>query len=112
AESVVGRWYSKAYIGEISEWGSGKMARAASGSNHSAARFKGAFCAARQTTCGVAGMAISSWPSASVIALITAGGEAMAPASPQPLMPSGFDGQTVSIVSIVYDGTSSARGMQ
>ena len=65
---------------------------------HSAARFSADFCAARQTTCGVAGMAMSSWPSASVIALITAGGEAIAPASPQPLMPSGFDGQAVSTV--------------
>ena len=34
---------------------------------HSAARFITVFCAARQTTCGVAGMATSSWPSASVM---------------------------------------------
>ena len=38
------------------------------------------FCAARQTACGVAGMAMSSWPSASVMALITAGGAAIAAA--------------------------------
>ena len=34
----------------------------------------------------------SSLPIASVMALITAAGAAIAPASPQPLMPSGFDG--------------------
>ena len=62
------------------------------------------FCAARQTTCGVAGMATSSWPTASVRALMTAGGEAIAPASPQPLMPSGLDGQRVSIVSTLERG--------
>src|ERR1700678_4822807 len=79
---------------------------------HSAARFIIVFCAARQTTCGVAGIATSSWPSASVIALMTAGGQAVAPASPQPLIPSGFEGQTVSIVSILNEGRLSARGMQ
>ena len=63
------------------------------------ARFIVAFCAARQTACGVAGMAMSSWPSASVMALITAGGEAIAPASPQPLMPSGLEGQGVSVIA-------------
>ena len=67
--------------------------------------------AARQTTCGVAGITTSSWPTASVIALITAGGAAMAPASPQPLMPSGLEGQAVSIVSITKEGRLSARGM-
>src|ERR1700722_16169013 len=79
---------------------------------HSAARFTIAFCAARHMTCGVAGIATSSWPSASVIALMTAGGEAIAPASPQPLMPRGLEGHTVSIVSILNEGRLSARGMQ
>ena len=54
---------------------------------YSAAIGTRAFCAARQTACGVAGMARSSWPSASVIALMTAAGAAIAPASPQPLTP-------------------------
>src|SRR5271155_3506695 len=85
---------------------------AAPGSVHSAARLVAALCAARPTTRGVAGMATSSWPSASVMALMTAGGAAIAPASPQPLIPRGLDGQTVSIVSTVYEGRSSARGMQ
>jgi hypothetical protein len=54
---------------------------------------------ARHTACGVAGMAMSSWPSALVTALITAGGAAIAPASPQPLMPSGLDGHGVTVMS-------------
>jgi hypothetical protein len=50
-------------------------------------------------------------PSASVMALITAGGEPMAPASPQPFIPSGLPGHTVSVVDTLNDGRSSARGM-
>jgi hypothetical protein len=46
-----------------------------------------------QTFSGVAGMDRSLEPIASVIALITAGGDPMAPASPQPFMPSGLPGQ-------------------
>src|SRR5271156_742580 len=80
--------------------------------HYSAARFMTAFWAARQTTCGVAGMATSSWPTASVIALITAGGEAIAPASPQPFKPSGFVVQGVETVSILNEQKSAARGMQ
>ena len=41
---------------------------------YSAAILVGDFWAALHTACGVAGMAISSWPSASVMALMTAGG--------------------------------------
>ena len=89
-----------------------EAAGAASSKSFRGALASTAFCAARQTTCGVAGMAMSSWPSASVMALMTAGGRAIAPASPQPLMPSGLDGQGVSIVSTLKDGRSSARGMQ
>jgi hypothetical protein len=47
---------------------------------YSAAMRAGDFCTARQTACGVAGMATSSWPSASVMALMTAAGAAIAPA--------------------------------
>ena len=56
-------------------------------------------------------MARSLLPMASVIALMTAGGEPIAPASPQPLMPSGFEGQGVFEVETLKDGRSSARGM-
>src|SRR5271156_2868985 len=80
--------------------------------DYSAARFITAFCAARQTTCGVAGMVTFSWPTASVIALITAGGAAIAPASPQPFKPSGFVVQGVETVSTLNEQKSSARGMQ
>jgi hypothetical protein len=48
---------------------------------------------ASQTRAGVAGMSMSLTPngrSASSTALMTAGGEPMAPASPQPLAPSGL----------------------
>jgi len=37
---------------------------------------------------------------------------AMAPASPQPLIPSGFEGQGVTVIPIWNDGRSTARGMQ
>src|SRR5476651_494616 len=70
-----------------------------------------AFRIAAQTAGGVAGMAKSSLPIASVIALTTAAGAAIAPASPQPLMPSGFDGHFVIVVSTFSDGKFSARGM-
>src|SRR5690606_12695065 len=61
-------------------------------------------CNAAQTFCGVAG--IVSWllPIASVMALMTAGGEPMAPASPHPLMPSGLPGQGVFDVDTWNDG--------
>ena len=60
--------------------------------SYAALRLLLTFCSACHTACAVAGMANSSLPIASVMALMTAAGAAMAPASPQPLMPSGFDG--------------------
>src|SRR5262249_41778274 len=41
---------------------------------YSAAMRAGEFCAARHTVCGVAGMTTSSWPTASVMAVMTAAG--------------------------------------
>src|SRR5262249_59140770 len=70
------------------------------------------FCKACHTACAVAGIAKSSLPIASVIALITATGAAIAPASPQPLMPSGFDGDWVLVMSTLSAGRFCARGMQ
>src|SRR4029077_9502494 len=66
---------------------------------------------AAHTVADVAGMSIASVPSALVMAFMTAAGAAMAPASPQPLMPSGFDGHLVKVVSTLNDGKLSARGM-
>ena len=63
----------KSVHGDISERGSAETAHRPARANHSAARFTGAFCAARHTTCGVAGMVTSSCPTASLIALMTAG---------------------------------------
>src|SRR5262249_30933753 len=77
-----------------------------------AARGTLAFCKADHTVCGVAGMVRSSVPIASVMALMTAAGAAIAPASPQPLMPSGLPGHLVTVVSILNIGRSCARGMQ
>ncbi len=71
-----------------------------------------AFCNACHTACAVAGMAKSSVPIASVMALMTATGAAIAPASPQPLMPSGFEGDFVMVMSTFSAGRSWARGMQ
>ena len=56
-------------------------------------------------------MSMNSVPKALVMAFITAAGAAMAPASPQPLMPSGFDGHRVKVVSTLNEGKFSARGM-
>ena len=53
--------------------------------------------AARQTRSAVAGMAMSFTPNASVSALMKAGGEPMAPASPQPFTPSGLWVQGVTV---------------
>src|SRR6185436_17876315 len=73
--------------------------------DHSAAwRVWFVFWTAAHTVAGVAGIAISSVPTASVIAFITAAGAAIAPASPQPLMPSGLDGHFVSVVSTLNAG--------
>ncbi len=67
---------------------------------------------AAQIAWGVAGMAKSSVPIASVMALMTAAGAAIAPASPQPLMPSGFDGHFVVVVPTFSVGKFSARGIE
>ena len=48
--------------------------------------------------------------SASTTALITAGGEAIAPVSPTPLTPSGFVGLGVSVRSSSNEGSSAADG--
>src|SRR5579885_2513129 len=63
---------------------------------------------AAHTAGGVAGMVRSSLPIASVMALITAAGAAIAPASPQPLIPRGFDGHRVLVVSTFIAGKCSA----
>ena len=63
---------------------------------------------------GLAGISMSPTPtadSASMTALITAGGEPIAPTSPQPFTPSGLWVQSVVWVETPNDGRSSARGM-
>src|SRR5690554_1138005 len=72
--------------------------------------FVTAFSAAH-TFCEVAGIVRSLLPIALVMALMTAGGEPIAPASPQPLMPSGLPGHGVFWCDSLNDGRSSARGM-
>ncbi len=80
-------------------------------STYSAAILVADICAALHTARGVAGMAMFSCPSASVMALMAAAGAAMAPASPHPLMPSGLDGQGVLSIATLKAGRSLARGM-
>src|SRR5437660_1345122 len=53
----------------------------------------------------------SLFPIASVMALITAADAPIAPASPQPLTPSGLLGHSVVVWFNLNDGRSSARGM-
>ena len=62
---------------------------------------------------GVAGISMCRTPysfSASTTALMTAGGEPMAPTSPQPFTPSGLWVQSVAWVATLTGGRSSARG--
>ena len=68
---------------------------------------------ARQTRSGVAGIWMSFTPngrSASTTALTTAGVDAIVPASPTPLTPSGLVVDGVSVRSVVNDGRSAAEG--
>ena len=74
-----------------------------------------AFSIAAQILCGVAGMVSCVTPAglrASNTAFMTAIGAPIAPASPQPLAPSGLLGVVLSIDSIFIIGRSCARGMQ
>src|SRR5208282_3303368 len=93
--SVSGRWKVKLYIAVLR----------LSLSHHAACGTDlPDFCNAAHTAGGVAGMARASVPIALVMALMTAAGAAMAPASPQPLMPSGLDGHLVIVVSTLSAG--------
>ena len=68
---------------------------------------------ARQTRSGVHGICTSLMPhgrSASTIALTTAGVEAMVPASPTPLTPSGLVVDRLTVRSVVKLGRSAAEG--
>ena len=67
-----------------------------------------------QSFCGVAGMSICRTLysfSASMMALMIAGGEPIAPTSPQPFTPSGLCVHSVISVPTVMFGRSSARGI-
>src|SRR5690606_9477546 len=73
-----------------------------------------AACRVRQTRSGVQGIGTSLTPygrSASTTALTTAGVEAMVPASPTPLTPSGLEVAGVSVRSVTNSGRSAAVGM-
>src|SRR6266566_491691 len=63
------------------------------------------------TRSGVAGISSLLLPIASVMALMTAAEAPIAPASPQPLTPSGLPGHSVVVCDSLNDGRSSARGM-
>ena len=67
-----------------------------------------AFCNAAHTVGGLAGIATASVPMASVIALMTAAGAAIAPASPHPLMPRGLEGDFVTVVSNMIGPTQAS----
>ena len=69
--------------------------------------------AARHTRSGVHGIAMSLTPigrSASTTALTTAGVDAIVPASPTPLVPSGWSGAGLSVRSVTKSGRSAAVG--
>src|SRR5450755_38684 len=73
-----------------------------------------ALCSACHTRCGVAGMSRYFTPdpaSASCTAFMSAAGAPIAPASPQPLAPSGLCVHGVTLVDTLNDGRSSDRGM-
>src|SRR5690242_16777667 len=70
-------------------------------------------CTARQTRCGEHGMSISvtpRWRTASSTALTTAGVDAIVPASPTPLTPSGLDVAGVETTAVSKLGRSAAEG--
>src|SRR2546421_5741056 len=72
-------------------------------------------CISAQSFCGVAGIATSLTPngsSASTMAFMTAGVEAIVPASPMPLVPSGVTGLRVMVDASSKDGTSEAVGIR
>src|SRR5437867_3457841 len=72
-------------------------------------------CINCQSFCGVAGIATSRTPngcSASTIAFITAGVEAIVPASPIPFVPNGFTGLGVKVAASSKDGRSDAVGIR
>jgi hypothetical protein len=62
-----------------------------------------------QTRSGVAGISRLLLPIASVMALMTAADEPIAPASPQPFTPSGLPGHSVVVWESLNDGRPSAR---
>src|ERR1041385_635275 len=64
-----------------------------------------------QTRSGEAGIERLLLPIASVMALMTAAAAPIAPASPQPLTPSGLPGHSVMVWETLNDGRSSARGI-
>src|SRR3954453_21538 len=68
---------------------------------------------ASHTRTGVSGMSIQVMPiglSASMTAFVTAGGQAIVPASPMPLTPSEFVGDGVSVRPVSNEGSSAAVG--
>src|SRR5215467_12918069 len=67
--------------------------------------------AASQTRCGLAGMSSRSTPSALAMALMTAAGDPIAPASPQPFIPNGLVLHGVTVVLTLNDTRSLARGI-
>ena len=70
---------------------------------------------ARQTRSGVHGIGTSVTPngrSASTIAFTTAGVDAIVPASPTPLTPSGLSVDGVVVRAVVNDGRSAADGIR
>src|SRR5438309_4136891 len=72
-------------------------------------------CISAQSFCGVAGIATSLTPngsSASTMAFMTAGVEAIVPASPTPLVPSGLTGLGVTVAASSYEGRSDAVGIR
>src|SRR5256885_4417592 len=72
-------------------------------------------CINCQSFCGVAGIATSRTPngwSASTMAFITAGVEAIVPASPIPFVPNGFTGLGVMVAASSNDGRSEAVGIR
>src|ERR1700682_3724535 len=92
------RWYSNAY-----------MVNSSRGFDYCLALWS-----ACHTRCGVAGMSRYFTPdvdSASCTAFMSAAGAPTAPASPQPLAPSGLWVHGVTLVATLNDGRSSERGM-
>src|SRR3981081_3706739 len=90
---------------------SGRVLLMRTGAHFARKQFYALTWMACHTRLGVAGISRLLLPIASVMALMTAADAPIAPASPQPLTPSGLLGHSVMVWETLKEGRSSGRGI-